>query len=278
MTKHMGIAALENGRTAGVSFLRRPAHHASCTLVLLHGIGSNAHSFASLMSALPPAIDAIAWNAPGYATSTKLDIAAPGPRNYADVLATLLEALGLARVVLAGHSLGALFAASFAASYPDRVTALALLSPALGYNVQAGAPLPASVQARIDEINTLGPTAFAAKRAPRLVANPGIKPQVAAAVQSAMAAVNPAGYAQAVHALGAGHLVADVAKVSMPTLVAVGSDDVITPPDNARAAYAALRQGAGYCEIAGAGHACPQEEPAVLAKLLAQLVEDVANG
>jgi pimeloyl-ACP methyl ester carboxylesterase len=92
-----------------------------------------------------------------------------------------------------------------------------------------------------------------------------------------MASVNPAGYAQAVSALGAGDLIADAARIDAPTLVAVGAQDVVTPPANARAAYDALAHAAGYHEIPGAGHALPQEDPAAVARLLTRLM-DGGNG
>ena len=111
--------------------------------MLLHGIGSNAGSFEPLINALPDTLDVIAWNAPGYGNSTPLTTAAPAPRDYARALAGLLDALGLRKIALAGHSLGALFAGSFAALYPERVAGLALLSPALGYRVPPDGVLPA---------------------------------------------------------------------------------------------------------------------------------------
>src|SRR5262245_56342852 len=83
-------------RAANVSFLRRVTDsRPSPKLVLLHGIGSNAQSFGALMQALPSFIDVIAWNAPGYADSDALTIAAPQPRDYARVLAQLVDALEL---------------------------------------------------------------------------------------------------------------------------------------------------------------------------------------
>jgi pimeloyl-ACP methyl ester carboxylesterase len=261
------------GEAAGISFLRRAGQ--GPTVVLLHGIGSHARSFAPLMAALPARLDVVAWNAPGYDASRPLPLLAPSPRDYATALGGLLDGLGLARIVLAGHSLGCLFAASFAAQHPARVAALALLSPALGYKMAPGAVLPAAVQARIDDINVLGPEAFAAKRAARLVHEPQRKPQVLAAVRAAMAAVNPAGYGQAARALGAGDLVADLTLVEAPTLVAVGAEDVVTPPANARRACAALPRPAGYHEIAHAGHALPQEDPAAVARLLTELTEPI---
>jgi pimeloyl-ACP methyl ester carboxylesterase len=271
MNMNTNIAAPTLGHAAGIGFLRRSGR--GLPLVLLHGIGSNAKSYLPLMVVLPPTVDIIAWNAPGYATSQPLAQAKPTPRDYAAALARLLDALAVERVLLAGHSLGCLFAASFATQVPDRVAALALLSPALGYKVSPGAALPPAVQARIDEIQTLGPQEFAAKRAARLVHNAQRNPRVLTAVREAMAAVNPAGYVQAVHALGAGDLVADAARINAPTFVATGAADVITPPLNARTVYSALRNPAGYHEVAGAGHALPQEKPEAVAGLFTEVIE-----
>jgi len=278
LTTHADITPLTRGRAAEIGFLRRAGRSNARALVLLHGVGSNAGSFAALMAALPPTIDAIAWDAPGYGDSRPLALPSPAPRDYADAVKTFLDALGLSRVTVAGHSLGALFAGSFAAHFTQNVAALALLSPALGYRVAAGAALPPTVQVRIDEVYELGPAAFAAKRAPRLVGDPAANPQIVAAVEKAMAAVHPAGYAQAVLALGAGHLISDLAQVSVPALVAVGTKDVITPPDNARRAHDHLKNSVGFHLIGGAGHALPQDEPAAVAHLLTQLVENHADG
>jgi pimeloyl-ACP methyl ester carboxylesterase len=273
MTGIADIAGAAPGHAAGIEFMRRAGSGPAGPLLLLHGVGSRAHNFGPLIGAIPASVTVIAWNAPGYAGSTPLAMPQPHPGDYAGALLRLLDALGLGRVVLAGHSLGCLFAASFAAHYPSRVAALALLSPALGYGVAPGGVLPPAVQARIDEIEALGAAAFAAKRAPRLVHAPERKPQVLAGVQQAMAALNPPGYAQAVRALGAGDLLADIACVTAPTLVAVGEQDVVTPPDNARSAYAAVRHAAGYHEIPDAGHALPQEYPNAVAGLLMPLIE-----
>jgi pimeloyl-ACP methyl ester carboxylesterase len=258
---------------AGIDLLRHQGNGQACPLLLLHGVGSRAESFQPLMRLLPASVDAVAWNAPGYGASQPLPMPTPHPGDYAAALLKLLDALGMARIVLTGHSLGCLFAASFAAQHPSRVAALALLSPTLGYRVAPGAFLPPAVQARIDDLNVLGPETFAAKRAARLVFDPARKPQVLAGVQQGMAALNPAGYAQAVQALGAGDLLADIARITAPTLVAVGVEDVVTPPVNARTAYAALAKPAGYHEIPDAGHALPQEYPDAVAGLLMPLIE-----
>lgn len=256
----------------GTVLLRRPGSGAK--LVLLHGIGSDAETWAPMMQLLDPALDVLAWDAPGYGASVPVLAVHPGPSDYAARLRGALDGLGWQRVVLAGHSLGCLFAARFALENPERVAALALLSPALGYGVAPGAPLPANVQARIDDLTALGPREFAAKRAARLVFRPGENPAVLAGVQRAMGAVNPAGYAQAVRALGAGTLLADAALLALPALVSVGAEDVVAPPANAREVHAALQRPLPFELVPEAGHALPQEKPALVAGLLERLCRE----
>ncbi|MDR3523498.1 MAG: alpha/beta hydrolase [Acetobacteraceae bacterium] len=260
---------------AGLFALRRPG--TSLPLILLHGIGSDAQSWVRMMSALPPAIDVIAWNAPGYDSSAALANPSPTPDDYASSLAALLDALGMPRVVLAGHSLGTLFAARFAQRFPQRVAALALLSPALGYGIPPGEALPAAVQGRVDDLVRLGPTAFAATRAAKLVFQPDDKPDILAGVRRAMAAVRMPGYGQAVRALGAGTLLADVAQIAAPVLVAVGAEDAVTPPANAQATYGAAPNKHSFTLVPGAGHALPQEDPAAVARLLGALVMEAQH-
>lgn len=267
------IAKTIPGEETGIVFLRRRGTPDDRTVVMLHGIGSHGASFAPLIDALPSTLDVVAWNAPGYGGSRPIIASHPTAAAYADALLRLLDALRLDRIVLLGHSLGCLFAANFAARYPDRVAALALLSPALGYRVGPNQALPETVQNRIDELRQLGPRDFAGKRAARLVYRPETKPGLVAGVRDAMAAVDPVGYMQAARALGTGDLLADAAQLQAKTLVAVGAQDVVTPPENARALYAALRHPAGYHEIAEAGHALPQEDPKAVAGLLRELVE-----
>jgi pimeloyl-ACP methyl ester carboxylesterase len=274
MIEPVALAECRRDRIAGIDLVRRTGTKVAFPLVLLHGIGSNAASFGALMDALSSDRVVVAWNAPGYGHSERLPADAPTPEDYAAALARLLDALDMPRVALLGHSLGCLFAARFAARHPERVAALALISPALGYAVAPGAALPASVQGRIDELQTLGPERFAESRAPRLVGDPDARPDVVAAVRRGMAAVDPQGYAQAVRALGAGDLCSDIARVRAPSLVAVGTADRVTPPANARTAHAAFASGlAAYREVEGAGHALPQEQPEALAALLSSLLE-----
>jgi pimeloyl-ACP methyl ester carboxylesterase len=249
-------------------------------IVLLHGIGSNARSFAPLMQAFDGRYPVLAWNAPGYGNSQELAVAWPDASDYAAALNRLLARIGVMRCVLAGHSLGSLIAARFAMTSPQRVAALALISPALGYDADKGGPLPPQVAARIEELDRLGPEKFAAARAPSLLADPAAQPDVLEAVERAMAAVRRPGYDQAARLLAVGRLLDDAARIGVPTAVLVGAQDRVTPPAGVRRVFDALpgtSQLHAYREFPNAGHALPQEQPAEVARAIAEIVENKAN-
>lgn len=263
----------ERHELGGVSFVATKGG-AGLPLVLLHGIGSNAGTFEPVMQALAGARPMIAWDAPGYGASVPLEGEWPAPSDYARKLAILLDALGHSRIDLAGQSLGALVAGSFAAEYPDRVVRLFLISPALGYGTQPGAPLASGAASRLDGMILEGAEKFAASRGPRLVHRPEAKPDIAAAVTAAMAQVKLPGYRQASRMLSCGDLIAETRRILARTHVIVGAEDQITPPANCRRLYDALVEatpqlGHRFDLVTDAGHAVCQEQPGEIARLIA---------
>lgn len=239
-------------------------------LVLLHGIGSNAQSWAPLMPLIAGGRRVIAWDAPGYGGSDPLARERPDADDHADALAALLRALDVSGAVLLGHSLGALVAAALTRRHPGLVRALALADPAMGSACPPGAPWPAPVAERLRELETLGARAFAARRAPRLCAA-GASPAVVEAVTAAMAAVRLPGYAQACSVLAQGDLLSAVAELRLPGLVFCGAMDAVVPPAKARA-VADRWPGATYEEIPGMGHAGYVEDPAAYAAPLLRFI------
>jgi pimeloyl-ACP methyl ester carboxylesterase len=228
------------------------------------------------MQALDHGRRTLAWDAPGYGASQPLTMDWPDAGDYAAVLSRLLAQLEVSRCVLLGHSLGALIAARFALVSPLKVAALVLISPAVGYGTEKGAALPAAVAERLDELDRLGAEKFAAARAPRLLADPGGRPEVLHAVECAMAAIRRPGYDQAARMLAGGRLFDDAAAIQVSTAVLVGSQDLITPPASARRVFDALQgrpQRHAYREIANAGHAVCQEQPAEIARAIVEFVE-----
>ena len=269
-------ADCERGATVdGIAYLWRDGPSDGAPFILLHGIGSNAASWLPFMQALDDR-PAFAWDLPGYGESSPLREDWPTAEDYAVVLERFLDRLGLARIVVIGHSLGALIAARFAATRASRTQALVLVSAAAGYGAPRGAPLPASVARRLTDFERLGAAEYARARAPRLLADPAGRLDLCLSVEQAMAALKLPGYLHAVRLLGCADIFQDVRSLAVPTLVACGACDAITPPEHVRriaeAVPVAMRaRRETPVLIDAAGHALPQEKPDELAALCAAL-------
>lgn len=261
---------------SGIEWLERDG--SGPAIVLLHGIGSNAGSFIPLQGFLPQSARLLAWNAPGYGASRALVPRWPSAKDYARVLLDWLDAAGLERVILVGHSLGTLIAAAFARAHPGRVAHLVLAASACGYGVAPGTALPEKVAARIADLAALGPRDFARTRAPRLVHDPDANPDLVRHVETAMAAVNPAGYAQAVHMLASGDLEETLRGVTVSTGFIIGAEDVVTPRAQTDRAARARGGDVPVHVIADAGHAVYLQQPAAFAVALSRIIATPETG
>ncbi|MEX8195016.1 alpha/beta fold hydrolase [Comamonas guangdongensis] len=239
-------------------------------VVLLHGISSGAASWLDLALALGDKARVLAWDAPGYGASTPLTRPAPGDADYARALEQSLQALGVRRCLLVGHSLGALMAARLAGTASGLVEQLVLISPAGGYGAPAKAEQQAKVrQGRLAALAEKGVAGLAAVIDQRLVA--AAAPEtVRAWVRWNTARMQPQGYAQAVELLCGSDLGQAAGRLSMPVQVWVGEHDVVTPPAACKAWSELL--GADYGTLAAAGHASPVEQPQAIAQKLASLL------
>jgi pimeloyl-ACP methyl ester carboxylesterase len=102
-------------------------------IVGIHGLTANAFSFQAWADGLATDYQLYAHDLRGRGDSDKPEHGYSVPIHAAD-LAHLIDAWGLERPIVIGHSLGALIALYFAAHYPDKLSKLVL--------VDAGAPLP----------------------------------------------------------------------------------------------------------------------------------------
>lgn len=268
--------AVALGAGAQVAVRECGAGDAGLPLVCLHGIGSGAASWLDLAQQLAPR-RVIAWDAPGYGESTPLAAAAPRAADYGARLHALLDALGIKRCVLLGHSLGALMAAAALHHLHDgrgarRFAALVLVSPAQGYGGPDKTAARERVRAeRLAALEELGIAGMAARRSQRLLAG-GAAPLAQQWVRWNMARLNEPGYRQAIELLCAGELLADLPPPQpMAVHVACGALDAITPP--AGCAEVARHCGVALQAIADAGHACYVEQPQAVAALLAPVLD-----
>lgn len=112
------------------AFRLSEAREGAPVVVAVHGITSNSRAWIAVARELGQAVALVAVDLRGRGASNEFG----GPYGMAaharDLLA-VLDALGLERPVLAGHSLGAYVVARLAAEHPDRVGALVLVDGGL---------------------------------------------------------------------------------------------------------------------------------------------------
>lgn len=248
--------AVDGAVVAVASFEREPTPGRR-TLLWLHGAGMD-HTVWALQARAKAFADwtSLAPDLPGHGGS-----GGDAPRSIeaaAGWLVRLLDALGVERAALAGHSMGALIALATAARAPDRVERLALLGAAARMPVHpkllaaARDDLPGAAAmiadwgvgtaAKLTGGGTPGVSLVQAAR--RLVerSRPG-------ALASDLAACD--GYAD-----GEAH----AAAVRCPTLVLAGAADRMTPAKQGQR-LAALIPGATGIVIPAAGHMMMLERP-----------------
>jgi pimeloyl-ACP methyl ester carboxylesterase len=116
------------------------------TIMLVHGITGNALAWAGVADEVAGRAELIAVDLRGRAGSR--DIVGPWSidQNAADLVA-VLDTLGLDRVVLAGHSLGAFVAAAAVAASPERYSRLVAVDGGLGFPLPEGADPDAILEA-----------------------------------------------------------------------------------------------------------------------------------
>jgi pimeloyl-ACP methyl ester carboxylesterase len=98
-------------------------------IVLVHGLTGNGMNWVRVADALRDRYDVILPDTRGHGLSDAPESGYTVEERAADI-AALIDALGLDRPVLIGHSMGGQAAAAAAALYPDKVCALVLEDPA----------------------------------------------------------------------------------------------------------------------------------------------------
>jgi pimeloyl-ACP methyl ester carboxylesterase len=226
-------------------------------LVLLHGMGGGSASWREQFAAWAGELTVAAWDAPGYGASGDGVGVTTSAEGYARLLDSLTETLGFPRFHLLGHSLGALVAAAYAATKPQRLLSLTLSALPRGYGGRPEAV--AALHRRVRMLEENGTAAVAAARA-RHICAPNADPAVVEFIQEVMSGIRPDGYRAAAEVVANADPTRHLAAIGVSTLVLVGECDAVTPPASV-AELASLLPHRRLQVIAGAGHATYVERP-----------------
>lgn len=220
------------------------------TLVLLHGAGDQAGSWARLAAALVSRYRLVVPDLAGHSDSAP----ASGPLSIATVLtgtsAVVMRETAGRPVIVAGHSLGAWIAALFAAAHPDRVARLILIN---------GGPI---VGERAD-VNLMPKDRAEALRTLAELRDPSSRPIPPFVIDDIIRQAQNGPIARlTAAALGAGPYLMDgrMHTVTMPVDLVWGESDRMMPLNYARRMLAAL-PAARLTTVARCGHAPLTERP-----------------
>jgi len=249
--------------SAGITFLA--AGTAGPPLLFLHGVGGGAESFRPQLRHFGARFRAIAWNMPGYGGSAPRD-----PLSFAELaraLAAFLDEQGLEAAHLAGHSIGGMIAQEFAATFPERVSSMALIatSPAFGR-------LDGAFQRRFlaERLGPLDAGRSMHELAPEIVASllgEDPDPEGVELAITCMRRVPEEAYRAAMNCLVRFDRRAALSGYRMPVLLVAGEMDRNAPPPMMRR-MAERIPGASFVEIEGAGHLLPLERPQAFNRVL----------
>jgi pimeloyl-ACP methyl ester carboxylesterase len=192
---------------------------------------------------------------------------------FIDDLAALLDGLRVPRAVVAGLSMGGQIALEFWARHPGRVAGLLLA------DTTAAGETAESREARIAQAQRLlreGMDPYAVEVLYLMVA-PDAPPAVAEHVLAMMRSTDPAGAAAAQRARAdRPDRRADLAAITVPTTVVVGSEDAFTPVADARVISEGV-PGAELVVVDGAAHMPNLERPEAFDAALQRLLDRVAK-
>lgn len=156
--------AADNGRFVDVDGLQvyyEQSGSGDPVLVLLHGFGASAYSWRGITPRLAMLGTVIAYDRPAFGFTER-----PMPGEWQtgvnpyqascqpQLLIGLLDELGIDQAILVGHSAGGRVAVQTALAYPERVSALVLVDPALYGNL--GSPWLQALSG-LPQVNRLGP-------------------------------------------------------------------------------------------------------------------------
>ncbi|HUV47417.1 MAG TPA: alpha/beta hydrolase [Actinomycetes bacterium] len=240
------------------------------TLVLLHAFPLDATMYEEVATEFDG--DLVTPDLPGFG-GAPLPEAEPSLDVYADYVARQLDAAELDRVVIGGTSMGGYTAMAFCRRHGDRVAGLALIDTKATADPDDGADGRRAMAKVMAEARTTEP--LLANVFPKLLGATTLRgrPDVVQQVRDWVQTTDPdaAAYAQRAMAVRPDS-VEMLAALSVPSLVVVGEEDVLTPPTDAAVMAAALH-GAVVVEIPRVGHLTPVEAPHYVAEALTELVQ-----
>ncbi len=242
------------------------------TVVLIHGFPLTREVWRAQVEPLATVARVVALDLRGIGKSSVPD----GPylmETLASDVAAVLDALGVERATLVGHSLGGYVALAFARMYVERLAALGLVASRLAADDAARREARMTLAAHTEQQGTMA--AIVEEYLPALLASPSAASQsaLASAVGRMASSSDPRGAAAMLRGMALRDAADDIAgDLTCPVSVVAGACDAGIPLEEARAVAAAFPHGE-LVVCTRSGHLPMLEEPAGVTEALVRLVE-----
>ncbi len=237
-------------------------------LVLIHGYPLDRSIWELAEVLLDNDFDMVVPDLRGFGESDAAD-AGRSILAYAEDVAGVMRHVGLAKAIVAGHSMGGYVALALMRQHPEVVAGLGLISS------QILPDPPERKQARYAaarDVMTDGVGPVAESMAAKLSADL----RVQAAMRALISRQRPAGLVSALEAMAERPDSTDtVAAATVPVLIVHGAADALIPVERGRSIQEILPK-ARYVELPAAGHMAMMEDPAAVADALRWFVGGVA--
>jgi pimeloyl-ACP methyl ester carboxylesterase len=252
--------------------------------VLMHGFGASLYSWNKVMDRLGEVGTVIAFDRPAFGL-TERPMSWQGENPYSpdaqmNLVVAILDHYGVKRAILVGNSAGGTLAMEIALKYPERVSALVLVDPAV-YN-GGGAPAWIRPLFNTPQIRHLGPL-FARQlqsSGEEFLRSAWHDPNLLSAEQQALykKPLLVENWDRALWemtlASRSSNLVARLDQFKLPILVITGDDDRIVPTEESVRLGGEL-PGAHLVIIPAAGHVPHEEQPDAFMEAVLAFVPDV---
>lgn len=258
--KAVSVGAVSETKTPTLQY-RFDGPEDAPVLILGPSLGTTWHMWDRQVPELVKQWRVFRFDLPGHGGAPAYPAGSVG--DLSDRLLATLDQFGVQRFGYAGCALGGAVGMELALRHPERLASLALIaaSPRFG---TADEFRQRGVIVRTNGLDPIARTSpdrwftsgFAA-------AQPAITEWAVQMVRT----TDPGCYIAACEALAAFDVRADLARVGVPTLVLVGSDDQVTGPAEARTLVAGIPD-ARLAVVPGASHLVPVEQPAAVTDLL----------
>jgi 3-oxoadipate enol-lactonase len=222
------------------------AHGDGPALVLAHGGGGSHLSWWQQVPEFSKRYKVITFDHRSFGQSFDAPNG-PGPHAFVQDLTALLDHLGVQKAAVAGQSMGGWTVCGFAAAHPERTSALILCDTTGGVHTAEAAKSQAGIQDRSKgNLSQILQNAYAREF-------PARHPTLSFLYQQ-ISLLNTRVTPNLVQALfGMKHDIRPLIEHKIPTLLLVGEEDVLTPPE-AMASIAAQIPQARFVKVPQAGH------------------------